>query len=132
MENQISGILGGVALAAVTGLFAFVWKSNSIIIELKMKVDILYRSWEDEVKAAIGIIHKPHAEAKELDDLLDKFRALMNKFSNQTLSDEELIRLIELLTNIKNNDAAASGDRMAAHKVLNYIEMRYKLMQLGV
>ena len=132
MEHQISGILAGIALAAVTALFAFVWKSNSTIIELKMKVDILYNSWEEEVRAAIAIVHKPHEEAKELDDLLDKFRVLMDKFTNQTLNDDELIRLTHLLGNIKDDNTALAGDRLAASKVLNYIEMRYKLMQLGV
>src|SRR5689334_9883313 len=106
MEHQISGILAGIALAAVTALFAFVWKSNSTIIELKMKVDILYNSWEEEVRAAIAIVHKPHEEAKELDDLLDKFRVLMDKFTNQTLNDDELIRLTHLLGNIKDDNTA--------------------------
>lgn len=150
--EHLSSILATVAVTAVTGLFIYVWNSNSkittlisqasklpdiendlkIVRKLEAKVDILYGFWEKEVQAAIAIVHKPHKEAEELDSLLDKFKILMDKFSNQTLSDDELVRLTQLLEEIKNDNSALSGDRLAASRVLHYIEMRYKLMQLGV
>jgi len=150
--EHLSNVLATIAVTTVTGLFIYVWNSNSkiatlisqisklssieedlkIVSTLKTKVDILYGFWEKEVQSAIAIMHKPHPEAKELDDLLDKLKILMDKFSNQTLSDDELVRLTQLLEKIKDDNTALAGDRLAASRVLNYIEMRYKLMQLGV
>ena len=150
--EHLSNVLATIAVTTVTGLFIYVWNSNSkiatlisqtaklpdmendikVIKVLETKVNILYGFWEKEVQSAIAIMHKPHPEAKELDDLLDKLKILMDKFSNQTLSDDELVRLTKLLENIKDDNTALAGDRLAASRVLNYIEMRYKLMQLGV
>lgn len=150
--EHLNSIISGVAVTAIIALFVYLWNSNSRFASmasqiskvaelensvkniniLETKVNILYSFWEKEVQAAIAIVHKPHEEAKELDGLLDKFKILMDKFSNQTLSDDELVRLTQLLEEIKDNNSATAGDRLAASRVLHYIEMRYKLMQLGV
>lgn len=150
--EHLSTFLSGIATTCAIALFIFVWNSNKDIallkravliipgmeaklielIGVKLKVDILYGFWEKEVQAAITIVHKPHEDAKELDALLDKFKILMDKFTTHNLNDEDLIQLVKLLEEVKANNNAPSGDRLAAARILNYIEMRYQMMQLGI
>jgi len=134
--NILVGVTITLVSAIATGIasfaFKFGWNTNNELVKISGKVDILFDAYQKEVAAALAIIHKPHADAKELDDLLDKLKISMQKFFQHAISDEELISLTRKLEEISIDESKQAGERLAAAKVLGYIEMRCKMMQLGV
>jgi len=124
----MSTLASGLAIAA----FKFAWTSNGNLIKLGTKVDILFDAWQKEVKDALDILHKPHPEAAKVDAVLDKIKIWMKAFQQSSISDTELMEFIRTLEQVRDDINCQPGDRLAASKILNYVEMQCKIMQLGL
>lgn len=84
-------------------------------VETKMEV-----FWRAVAIDSAKILHTPHPQNWRRDELLEKFVA-------QTISRDELLELISVLTEIVENKIRDFGERAAASTMLRAIEMQYEI-----
>lgn len=121
-------------VATSLAMFAvkFAWNTDRNLVKANLKLDILFDAHQKEVEYAMQILHKPHEEAKEVDNVLDKLRILFGKYSQHTINDAELVDFVRVLESVIAGSVYSEGDKMAAAKILTHIELKARMMQLGV
>lgn len=88
--------------------------------EINVKLGIF---WKDVSFDAAKILHRPHADAAEMDSLIDKYLA-------DRLRGNDLERFIELLEETRDNGELLEGRRLAASQMLRALKQRYELMDV--
>lgn len=83
---------------------------------LETKVDVFWRALAVD---AAQILHSPDPEKARQDDLLDQFMA-------GGLRGAEMLELVQLLEEIREDHDALAGERLAASVVLQAITARYE------
>lgn len=111
-------------VSAVISFIGFVYvyfkgvvESRERLARLETKVEVF---WKSVALDAAKILHTPHPENARRDDLLEKF-------TDGSITREELEELIRTLNKIVEEKHREFGERTAASTLLRAIEIQYEI-----